>query len=178
MSPKQTTYYFTLWNQVMVAQGWYHESADKKRERRLAAHVQAGCINCDGSAKSSKNLSNVDFGLIKAYFQKLITGKNHGGLEKVKEDDARRRLVWRIKADSKIGGLNTAYIKIIAKEMHVLGNWEDLPMDDLTNLRNAIHNRAGSKAGKDTRTATRRTYTLDSIPRQFVPKCIKDLEPY
>lgn len=168
MSPKQTTFYFTLWNRVMVEQGWYHLPAAEKDSKRRALHLQAGC------PESSKDFTNQHFNRFKTACEALIRGKNSAGKEKADADDERRRLVWRIKDDARKTGLAADYIYQVAKDLHVLGNWEDLDLDSLTNLRNTIHNRAGSKLGKDTRSihtpAPRRHYVLDQVPRMFVPR--------
>jgi hypothetical protein len=164
MSPKQTVYYFTLWNKVMVEQGWYHLPAVEKDSKRRALHVQAEC------PASSKGFTNQHFNRFKTACEALIAGHNTGGVGKVDADDARRRLVWRIKDDARKAGLSAEYIIGIARDIHVLGNWEDLDLDSLTNLRNTIHDRASHKLGHDTRNVPqKRHYVLDKIPRAFVP---------
>lgn len=168
MSPKQTTFYFTLWNRVMVEQGWYHLKAAEKDAKRRALHLQAGC------PASSKEFTNQHFNRFKTACEALIRGKNSAGKEKADADDARRQLVWRIKDDAKKAGLDAAYIVECARDLHVLGNWEDLDLDSLTNLRNTIHNRAGSKLGHDPRNvlhkSSHRKYVLDAVPRMFQPR--------
>lgn len=164
MSPKQHIYYFSLWNQVCVEQGWYHLSAAEKDTKRRALHLQAGC------PASSKDFTNQHFNRFKTACQALIAGRNSGGNEKADNDDARRRLVWRIKDDARKAKLDEAYIIALARDLHVLGNWQDLDLPALQNLRNTIHNRAGKKLGHDTRTRKVRHYTLDAVPRMFAPK--------
>lgn len=167
MSPKQTTYYFTLWNRVMVEQGWYHLPTADKDAKRRALHVQAGC------PASSKAFTNQHFNRFKIACEALIAGRNSCGPDKADDDDARRRLIWRIKDDARKARLDAAYIITVARDIHVLGNWEDLDMESLTNLRNTIHNRATKKTGHDTRTGPkRRRYLLDAVPRQFVPSAL------
>ncbi|MEI6034493.1 MAG: hypothetical protein WCS65_09465 [Verrucomicrobiae bacterium] len=173
MSPKQTVYYFTLWNNVMVEMGWHHLPAAEKNAKRYALHKQAGC------PPSSKGFSNQHFNRFKTRCEAIIAGKNDGGMDKVDADDARRRLVWRIKDDAKKAGLSPEYIKEVARDLHVLGNWEDLDLDSLKNLMLTIHNRASGKVGADTRkvphtcpvapAARRRRYILDMNPSPFVP---------
>jgi hypothetical protein len=168
MSPKQTTFYFTLWNRVMVEQGWYHLTAAEKDCKRRALHKQAGC------PASSKDFTNQHFNRFKNECEALIAGRNSGGVEKSDADDARRRLIWRIKEDARKAQLDEAYIVAVSRDLHVLGNWEDLDLKSLTNLRNTIHNRATKKTGHDTRTVPKhRTYILDAVPRQFVPRSLQ-----
>lgn len=96
-----------------------------------------------------------------------------GGQKRTDEDGERRRLVWRIKSDAQKAGLAPAYIIECARDLHVLGNWEDLDLESLTNLRDTIHNRAGKKLRKDTRnvrTSPVRRYDLDPVPRMFTPR--------
>ena len=172
MSPAQRTFYFTLWNRVMVEKGWYHLPADEKRAKRLALHMQAGCIDPKiREPKSSKDFSNADFNRFKTHCEALLAGRNSAGPGKADADDARRRLVWRIKSDAKKAGLDAAYIVALARDLAVLGNWEDLDLPGLTNLRNAIHDRASSKLGHDTRNVRHvRHYVLDKVPRMFEPR--------
>lgn len=172
MTAKQTYYYFTLWNRVMVEMGWYHDSAKEKDLRRRALHVQAGCTLADGTAKSSKSFSNADFDRFITAANALLAHKNTGGQTKVDDDGARRRLVWRIKDDAKKAGLAPDYIIECARDLHVLGTcWEDLDLDSLTNLRNTIHDRASKKIGHDTRSVPHvRHYVLDKVPKKFVPR--------
>jgi hypothetical protein len=166
MSPKQHIYYFTLWNQVCSELGWYHLPAAEKDAKRYALHEQAGC------PRSSRQFSNQHFNRFKTRCQALIAGKNDGGETKVDADDARRRLIWRIKDDARKADLSAEYIAEVARDIHVLGNWEDLDLASLTNLRDTIHNRAGKKLGHDTRNvrAPRRHYVLDKVPRMYAPK--------
>jgi len=178
MSPKQNDFYFTLWNRVCVEQGWYHLSAAEKRSERMRLHLQAGCKYVggpkNGEPKSSKDFTNADFDRYKAECQKLIAGLRHGGDPRVVDDGQRRRLVWRIKDDAKKAGLDAAYIAECARDLHVLGNWQDLDLDSLTNLMKTIHNRAGKKLGRDTRNVdhkpSRRHYVMDAVPRMFDPR--------
>lgn len=171
MSPKQSHFYFSLWNRVMVEQGWYHLPTAEKDSKRRALHVQAGCKKADGTAKSSKDFTNADFDLYKAECMRQISGQRSGGEPRVADDGARRRLVWRIKSDAKKAGLDAAYIVSVARDLAVLGNWEDLDIPSLTNLMHTIHNRAGAKCGHDTRNIPHvRHYVLDKVPRMFEPR--------
>ena len=165
MSPKQTTFYFTLWNRVMVEQGWYHLPTAEKDAKRRALHAQANC------PESSKEFTNQHFNRFKARCEAILAGKNDGGTQIVDEKDAVRRLVWRIKDDAKKAGLSPEYIIDVARDIHVLGNWEDLDLESLTNLMRTIHNRAGKKVGHDTRSmqGAPRHYVINKVPRQFVP---------
>jgi len=171
MSEKQRVFYFTLWNRVMVEKGWYHRPADEKRAKRLALHMQAGCIDPETrDPKSSKAFSNSDFNRFKTHCEALLAGRNSPGPGKADADDARRRLVWRIKSDARKAGLDAAYIVAVARDLAVLGNWEDLDIPGLTNLMHTIHNRAGAKCGHDTRNVPHvRHYTMDAVPRMFRP---------
>ena len=172
MSPAQRTFYFSLWNRVMVEQGWHHLRTAEKDAKRRALHVQAGCKNADGTAKSSKAFTNADFDLFKAECLKLTSGQRNGGEPRVADDGQRRRLVWRIRDDAKKAGLSPEYIAEVARDLHVLGNWQDLDLPGLTNLMKTIHNRAGKKLGHDPRNVEhkRRHYVLDKVPRMFRPQ--------
>ena len=163
MSPKQTHFYFTLWNRVMVEKGWYHLPTAEKDSKRRALHAQAGCPD------SSKAFTNAHFDRFKAACLAVINGQNDP--HTADEDGARRRLVWRIKSDAKKAGLDAAYIVAVAQDLSVLGNWEDLDIPGLTNLMHTIHNRAGAKCGHDTRNVPHvRHYVLDKVPRMFEPR--------
>ena len=167
MSEKQRVFYFTLWNRVMVEKGWYHLPADEKDCKRRALHEQAGC------PASSKAFTTGHFDRFKSACLALIEGKNDP--HTADEDGARRRLVWRIKADAKKAGLEAAYIVAVARDLAVLGNWEDLDLPGLTTLMHTIHNRAGAKCGHDTRNVPHvRHYTMDAVPRMFAPKGAHD----
>lgn len=99
---------------------------------------------------------------------KEAKGIRTGGPQRTDDDGERRRLVWRITEDAKKAGLNRDYIVHLARDLHVLGNFEDLDLPSLQNLMRAIHNRAGKKLGRDTRTRpARRRYVLDAVPRMF-----------
>ena len=165
MSPKQQVYYFTLWNKVMVHEGWHKLSAARKDEERYKIHAEVGCPD------SSKDFTNQHFNRFKARCEAILAGKNDGGTQIVDEKDAVRRLVWRIKDDAKKAGLSPEYIIDVARDIHVLGNWEDLDLESLTNLMRTIHNRAGKIVGHDTRSmqAAPRHYVINKVPRQFVP---------
>lgn len=172
MSERQRIFYFTLWNRVMVERGWYHLPAAEKDAKRRALHLQAGC------PASSKQFTNAHFDRFKAAALALAEGKNSAGEQRADDDGQRRRLVWRIKDDARKAGLDAAYITAIARDLHVLGNWQDLDLPSLTNLRNTIHDRAGHKLGHDTRNVPhRRHYVLDKIPGMFVPRASVPLVP-
>jgi len=153
----------------MVAKGWCHLPTAEKNAKRYALHIEAKC------PESSTEFTNQHFSRYKARCEALIAGKNDGGTQAVDADDARRRLIWRIKEDAKKAGLAPEYISEVAKDLAVLGNWEDLDLAGLENLMHTIHNRAGKKLGKDTRNvhtpAPRKTrvYTMDAVPRMFTP---------
>lgn len=169
MSPKQKTYYFTLWNRVMVQKNWHKLSTKERDQERYKIHAKAGC------PQSSLKFTNLHFNRFKSACEALLAGKNTGGNGKVDDDDARRRLVWRIKDDARKAGLAPEYIIECARDLHVLGTcWEDLDLDSLTNLMQTIHNRAGSKLGRDTRSlqhaAPRRRHALEAVPRMFTPR--------
>jgi hypothetical protein len=175
MSPKQTHFYFTLWNRVCVENGWYHLGTTEKNARRHALHIQARCTKPDGSSKSSRHFTNQDFDRFKALCLHLLGDKKSGGTDKEEDDGLRRRLVWRIKDDARKAGLEAAYIIEVARDLNVLGNWEDLSTPDLENLRNTIHNRAGKKLGADTRNVVhRRRYTLQLPPADLAPATVQD----
>lgn len=112
---------------------------------------------------------------------KEAKGQRTGGSKRTDEDGQRRRLVWRIKDDAKKAGLDAAYIAECARDLHVLGNWQDLDLASLTNLMKTIHNRAGSKLGHDPRNVdhkpARRHYVLEKVPRMFTPRPATKPEP-
>lgn len=159
MTAKQTALYWRMWAAVCSEFGWKNSDS----ERRHALHVQAGC------PESMTKFNNNSFDRFLAFVRSLL-GQKNGGLDKSEVDGERKRLVWRIKADAKKGGIDDAYIVKVSRDLNVLGNWEDLALDDLKNLRDTIHNRAGKKIGRDTRTKPRRQYVLDAVPRKFVSR--------
>lgn len=184
MTTKQTYLYWSLWNRVCSDLGWYHLPQREKDAKRHALHIDAEC------PASSKAFTNLHFSRYRARCEAMLKGKNDGGAQAVDHDHNRRQLVWRIKDDAKKAGLDEAYIVHLARDLRVLGNWQDLDLDSLTNLRNTIHNRAGSKIGRDTRSVhhaptpsrRRRSYTLDATPRQFEPRptaaSVSDNQPF
>lgn len=145
MTDRQKFFYFGLWNSVVVEQGWCDLSAAEKTRKRRAMHARAGC------PESSKSFTNRDFDRFKALCEAIIAGKNFTGCAKADADGARRSFVWRIKTDAKKSGLAPEYITAIARDLYALGNWEDLDLASLKKLMLTIHNRAGAKLGKDTR---------------------------
>lgn len=67
-------------------------------------------------------------------------------------DHERERLVWRVRADAQKGGLDEAYLKKLSTDLYGLGCWDELSIPDLTNFRNAVHNRARGKTDHETDT--------------------------
>jgi len=156
--------YNTEWKAVCSTRNWKVND----EAARLAFHREH---NLPDSRKDWNTRNHFDTFLAAC---KEAKGQRTGGSKRTDEDGERRRLVWRIKDDAKKAGLSPAYIAECARDLHVLGNWEDLDIDSLTNLMMTIHNRAGRKLGHDPRnvrhTAPRRQYVLDKVPRMFTPR--------
>jgi hypothetical protein len=136
LSQKQRPFYFALWNRVMVELGWYHLPAKEKDSKRRALHAQCGC------PASSKAWENGDFDRYVTLCLHLLGETKSGGNGKATAEGERRRLVWRILADAQRANLDPAYIVAVSRDLNVLGNWQDLDLARLRNLRDTIHNRA------------------------------------
>ncbi len=164
LSPGQIPLYWRLWSGVLAARGWQHLSPAEKDLRRHEFHKSLGLPeSMTGFNKRGH------FDAYKAAAQRIIKGEGPSAAT-AGEDGERKRLVWRIKEDAKLAGLDAAYIQKLAVDLYGLGAWQHLHLNDLTNLRNTIHDRAGTRLGSDTRTlAPRRAYVLDST-RKFTPK--------
>lgn len=165
MTPKQKSLYWRLWQQVATQFGWLNLPKDQLDEKRRALHRAAGCPD------SSTNFGNAALDRYKGHCLALLAQRNSAGPDLLSENGERRRLIWRIRQDAKDAGLDEAYIVKVARDLHVLGCWDELCLEELTNLRNTIHNRSRSKLNHPERTATadrpRRRYTLDKIPRAY-----------
>jgi len=139
--------------------------AGKRDERRYALHAQAGCPQ---SMKDFNKREHFDKYLETA--NALIGGRLNGGPTRVEADGERRRLIWRIRKDAKIGGLDNAYLNKMATDLYGLACWDVLALDQLTNMRDVIHNRAGKRIGRDTR--TRRSAIKVAVRGQDQPESV------
>lgn len=161
MSPKQVTLYWRTWGAVCAELGWKNSDS----EHRRALHAEAGC------KPSMKDFTNRDLDLFLACCRRLlgqpVTASTAGDLGE------RKRLIWRIRQDAARAGLDDAYLNKLSTDLYGLGCWDELCLADLTNFRNAIHDRAGKRLGEDTRTRERRPrrfYQLRPVtPRQPQP---------
>jgi hypothetical protein len=144
MSPKQVTLYWRTWGAVCAEFGWQNSDT----EHRRAIHAEAGC------KPSMKDFTNRDLDLYLAACRRLlgqrVTASTAGDLGE------RKRLIWRIRQDADRAGLDQAYLAKLSTDLYGLACWDELCLADLTNFRNAIHDRASSRVGADTRTAERR----------------------
>lgn len=163
LTTKQVQKYWRTWAKIIAFQGWSHEPAARKDVRRKATHIMCGLKNADGTARSMKTFANRDF-------SRWLAATAHLCDEVDIRDRDRENALWRIENDAKKGGLDIAYIESMARELYNTTAWRDLSFDQLENLRDAIHNRAGKKIGHDTRYVSsqpRRKYTLDGGTRTF-----------
>lgn len=87
--------------------------------------------------------------------------------ERNTRDRERERLVYRIRIDAAASGLDDAYLQRLSTDLNGPAPWELLCLSDLTNLRNAIHNRA----------RTKRTMVLDPS-KKFQPAATAEPNPF
>jgi hypothetical protein len=75
--------------------------------------------------------------------------------EEQDEAGERKRLVFAIERDAKRGGLSENYIIDMLRVLQLRDtlHWRELPIEQLTSLRNAVHNRAHRKCAKAKGTA-------------------------
>jgi hypothetical protein len=146
MSPAQKTLYWRLWSRLSKTLGWHTLPSTTRDTLRRQLHTQAGC------PPSSKDFNNRHLDRYITYTNALIHDHNDPGTPRTDDDGHRRRLIWRIQTDATLANLDEAYIRHLARDLHVLGNWQDLDLESLENLRNTIHNRATTKLGHDPRT--------------------------
>lgn len=139
MTPAQKALYWRLWQRLCKARAWHTLPRQEQDAHRRALHQEAHC------PPSSTDFKNRDFDRFLATITAHLNNQNAPGLPRHDTDGQTRRLVWRIRHDATRAGLDEAYIRKIARDLHVLGNWEDLDLDSLENLRNTIHNRARKK---------------------------------
>lgn len=156
LTEDQTKFYWNLWKRVCAEHGW--KQADN--EKRYALHARARC------PQSMKDFTNDSFDKFKGLCLHLLGEKSGNN-----ETGPRTRLIWRIKNDARLAGQSDDYIRKIATDLTGLGCWEDLSLEDLTNLRNTIHNRAGKSLECDTRTRhTPRRKIILTPEKTFTPK--------
>jgi hypothetical protein len=166
MSPKQTTLYWSFWNRVCTEHGWKNNDST----RRYALHTAAGC------AASMKAFTNRDLDRYLSHCRQLLGAREDITVQA--EAGERRRLIWRIQEDAKTAGLADAYLDKIATDQFGLACWRDLSIQDLTHLRNIMHNRAGTKCGHDTRTVQAQQARRRYILRMNEPAVPADLQPF
>jgi hypothetical protein len=135
MSPKQTSLYWRTWAALCNEFDWRHNDST----RRHALHNEAGC------PPSSKDWDNKSMDRFLAHARALLAGRRTGGTGIVDEKGDRRRLEWRIRQDLRAAGLDLSYVAKLATDMYGLGCWSLLALDDLTNLRDTVHNRTRSR---------------------------------
>jgi hypothetical protein len=169
MSPKQTTLYWRTWAALCAEFGWKNSDT----EHRRAIHAQAGC------APSMKDFANRDLDLFLAACRRLLGQPVTAST--AAEIGERKRLIWRIREDAKRAGLDQAYLAKLSTHLHGLACWDELCLADLTNFRNAIHDRAGKRLSGDTRTAEhrpRRRYILRQTPVHAPQPVHADADPF
>jgi hypothetical protein len=135
MTPKQTSLYWRTWAALCAEFDWRHNDTG----RRHALHQEAGC------PVSSKCWDNTHLDRYLAHARALLAGRRTGGTKIVDEKGERRRLEWRIRQDLRAAGLDLSYVAKLATDMYGLGCWSLLSLDDLTNLRDTVHNRTRSR---------------------------------
>jgi hypothetical protein len=162
LSPKQKGIYWSLWSGVLKARNWQHLSSNERDLRRYAFHRE------NDLPESMTAFNRRDhFDTFKAACERVIKGEGPSATTAA-EDGERKRLIWRIREDAKAAGLDPAYLAKLSTDLTGLACWDELAIDDLTNFRDAIHNRASTRLGQDTRTVTRRRMTLDP-DKKFTP---------
>lgn len=145
LSDKQKTLYWRTWAAVCAEQGWAHDTASRKDERRYALHAAARC------PISMTQFGNRDLDAFLRAARALMSPS--APARPTVDDGQRKRLLWRIRADAKSAGLDEAYIRRLSTDLTGLACYDELATDQLTHLRNLIHNRAGGRK--------KRSYKLD-----------------
>ncbi len=163
LSPKQKGIYWSLWSGVLKARNWQHLSSNEQDLHRYAFHREN---NLPESMTAFNKRDHFD--TFKAAALRVIKGDGPSATTAA-EDGERKRLIWRIKEDAKKAGLDATYLAKVSTDLYGLACWDELCIADLTNLRDTIHNRAGTRQGHDTRTQPRRRMVLDPT-RKFSPK--------
>lgn len=150
LSAKQTQLYWRTWAALVREHGWHGEP--ELTERRRALHAVAGC------PESMRKFTNADMDRFLRAARASLAGKNHNPSIS-SEAGERRRLIWRIREDSKSAGLDPAYVEQLARDLTGLGCYEELAIDDLRNLRNLVHNRCRTQRAQ--RPQATRKYSLN-----------------
>lgn len=131
LTKKQTALYWRTWAAVCTEHGWRSGDSD----RRHAMHAQAH------AAPSMRSFDNRDLDRFLTLARSLLTHTS----ARTTDDAERKRLLWRIRHDATLAGLSPAYLAALSTDLYGLACWDVLALDDLTNFRNAIHNRARKK---------------------------------
>jgi hypothetical protein len=163
LTPGQIPFYWRLWAGVLAAKGWGSLSTKDKDSKRYEFHRENGLPQ-----SMTKMNPRAHFDIFKQAAERVIKGSGPGATT-APEDGERKRLVWRIKEDAAKAGLDATYLAKVSTDLYGLACWDALALDDLTNFRDAIHNRAGTKLGHDTRSVPQRRMILDP-EKKFVPK--------
>jgi hypothetical protein len=129
LSKLQTSRYWRTWSEVCRYHGWRNADEDRRR----ALHAEAGC------PASMRDFGNKDFDLYLNYTATLLDQVP------APRDPERERLCYAIARDAKKGGLSDAYLARICGDRFDSSRWRDLPLTQLEQLRNTIHNRASHK---------------------------------
>ena len=146
LSRAQTNLYWRTWSSICEQNGWSDKTATGKNDLRYALHARAGLPH------SMTQFRNQDLNTFLRFSERLLGVR-------VSRNRDRENLLWRIRQDATAANLDEAYIRKLSTDLTGLACYEELALDDLTNLRNAIHNRAKK----------RRQYAMDAKPRAFAP---------
>lgn len=146
LSPKQTSLYWRLWSGVLKARSQHHLPSTEKTLLRYAFHKEYGLPESMTAFNPRGH-----FDIFKTACERIINGSGPSATT-APEDGERNRLIYRIQEDARMAKLDNSYIAKISTDLTGLGCWKLLDLADLKNLRDAIHNRAGTKLGHDTRT--------------------------
>ena len=130
LTKKQTTLYWRTWAAVCAAQGW--ERADNSR--RYALHEHAGC------PQSMRDFTNRDFSRF------LESSAPLRDLVDIRDRD-RENALHTIRTDAARANFSDAYLRKISLDLYGTTDCERLPMPQLENLRNILHNRARKHQG-------------------------------
>jgi len=146
LSKAQHNLYWRTWSAICDQNGWSHKPARERDDLRYALHARAGLPH------SMTEFANRHFNTFLRFAERLLGVR-------VTRDRDRENLLWHIRQDARAANLDDAYIRKLSTDLTGLSCYEELAPDDLTNLRNLIHQRARK----------RRQYTLDQEPKHYVP---------
>ena len=157
MTAKQSAHYWNLWRNACLAQGWTpSQGVPSKDVNELRHQQQAAAL---GYAKSSKDLTNAEFDLVKAHFQLLANDTDLSAAVRLADPEIgeRKRLIYSINRLAP-----EAYRRKVTQDKFHTTDLDQLSIEQLTQLRNTLANRAHKF--RKTRSSRREEAQTDPTP--------------